>query len=138
MLATSKRGNKMAETFRRRALLLALPLALPLVRHAIAQQRNAPGVSDTEIKIGQTIPYSGPASAYGQLGRVEAAYFASLNQRGGINGRKITLISVDDGYSPPKAVEQVRKLVEQDEVTAIFNVLGTPINMAIRKYLNAK
>ena len=72
------------------------------------------------------MPYSGPASAYGQLGRVEAAYFAWLNQRGGINGRKITLISVDDGYSPPKAVEQVRKLVEQDEVAAIFNVLGTP------------
>jgi branched-chain amino acid transport system substrate-binding protein len=102
------------------------------------QQHQAPGVSDTEIKIGQTMPYSGPASAYGQLGRVEAAYFAWLNQRGGINGRKITLISVDDGYSPPKAVEQVRKLVEQDEVAAIFNVLGTPNNMAIRKYLNAK
>jgi branched-chain amino acid transport system substrate-binding protein len=117
---------------------LAAAAALPVVGRARAQTHNAPGVSDTEIKIGQTMPYSGPASAYGQLGRVETAYFAWLNQRGGINGRKITLISVDDGYSPPKAVEQVRKLVEQDEVAAIFNVLGTPNNMAIRKYLNAK
>ncbi len=128
----------MAGMFGRRIVMLALAAALPLVGHAAAEQRNAPGVSETEIKIGQSMPYSGPASAYGQLGRVEAAYFAWLNQRGGINGRKITLISVDDGYSPPKAVEQVRKLVEQDDVAAIFNVLGTPINMAIRKYLNAK
>lgn len=101
-----------------------------------AQRRYAPGVSDTEIKIGQTLPYSGPASAYGQLGRVEAAYFAWLNKRGGINGRKITLLSLDDGYNPPKAVEQIRRLVEQDGVAAIFGVLGTPINMAVRKYLN--
>ena len=107
-------------------MMLTLAATLPLVGRAAAQRHQAPGVSDTEIKIGQTMPYSGPASAYGQLGRVEAAYFAWLNQRGGINGRKITLISVDDGYSPPKAVEQVRKLVEQDEVAAIFNVLGTP------------
>jgi branched-chain amino acid transport system substrate-binding protein len=128
----------MAGMFGRRIVMLTLAAALPLVGHAAAEQRNAPGVSETEIKIGQSMPYSGPASAYGQLGRVEAAYFAWLNQRGGINGRKITLISVDDGYSPPKAVEQVRKLVEQDDVAAIFNVLGTPINMAIRKYLNAK
>jgi branched-chain amino acid transport system substrate-binding protein len=126
----------MVQISRRQALGYAA--ALPTTGRAFAQSRNAPGVSDTEIKIGQSMPYSGPASAYGQLGRVEAAYFAWLNQRGGINGRKITLISVDDGYSPPKAVEQVRKLVEQDEVAAIFNVLGTPINMAIRKYLNAR
>ena len=119
-------------------MMLTLAATLPLVGRAAAQRHQAPGVSDTEIKIGQTMPYSGPASAYGQIGRVEAAYFAWLNQRGGINGRKITLISVDDGYSPPKAVEQVRKLVEQDEVAAIFSVLGTPNNMAIRKYLNAK
>jgi branched-chain amino acid transport system substrate-binding protein len=129
----------MAKGWRRRVVALAVAISAALsFGHAGAQQRYAPGVSDTEIKIGQTMPYSGPASAYGQLGRVEAAYFASLNQHGGINGRKITLISVDDGYSPPKAVEQVRKLVEKDEVVAIFNVLGTPINMAIRKYLNAK
>ncbi len=119
-------------------MMLTLAVTLPLVGRADAQQHQSPGVSGTEIKIGQTMPYSGPASAYGQIGRVEAAYFAWLNQRGGINGRKITLISVDDGYSPPKAVEQVRKLVEQDEVAAIFSVLGTPNNMAIRKYLNAK
>jgi branched-chain amino acid transport system substrate-binding protein len=127
----------MAGISRRRAMMLTLAATLPMVGRAAAQEHQAPGVSDTEIKIGQTMPYSGPASAYGQIGRVEAAYFAWLNQRGGINGRKITLISVDDGYSPPKAVEQVRKLVEQDEVAAIFSVLGTPNNMAIRKYLNA-
>jgi branched-chain amino acid transport system substrate-binding protein len=131
-------GNEMARILTRRELVLALGVTLFAVERADAEQHNAPGVSDSEIKIGQTMPYSGPASAYGQLGRVEAAYFAWLNQRGGINGRKITLLSVDDGYSPPKAVEQVRKLVEQDEVAAIFNVLGTPNNMAIRKYLNAK
>lgn len=116
------------------ALVIVTFLAVP----AQAQKRYAPGVSDTEIKIGQTLPYSGPASAYAQLGRVEAAYFTWLNKRGGINGRKITLLSLDDGYSPPKAVEQIRKLVEQDGVAAIFGVLGTPINMAIRKYLNDK
>ncbi len=126
----------MAVTIMRRAMMLAgcMLLAGP----AMAQRLSAPGVSDTEIKIGQTLPYSGPASAYGQLGRVEAAYFAWLNQRGGINGRKVALLSLDDGYSPPKAVEQVRRLVEQDGVAAIFNVLGTPINMAIRRYLNDK
>jgi branched-chain amino acid transport system substrate-binding protein len=138
MLGRKKWGNAMAGIFGRRALMLTLAVTPIVAGHAGAQQRNAPGVTDTEIKIGQSMPYSGPASAYGQLGRVEAAYFGWLNQHGGINGRKITLISVDDGYSPPKAVEQVRKLVEQDEVAAIFNVLGTPINMAIRKYLNAK
>jgi branched-chain amino acid transport system substrate-binding protein len=113
-------------------------VTLSFAGHAGAQQHDAPGVSDTEIKIGQTMPYSGPASAYGQLGRVEAAYFAWLNQRGGINGRKITLISVDDGYSPPKAVEQVRKLVESDEVLLTFQIIGTPSNAAVQKYLNTK
>ncbi|MFT3800514.1 MAG: ABC transporter substrate-binding protein [Burkholderiaceae bacterium] len=107
-------------------------------RSAIAQKRYGPGVSDTSIRIGQTIAYSGPASAYGQLGRVEAAFFQQINERGGINGRKIEFISVDDGYSPPKAVEMVRKLVEQDEVLLIFGNLGTPINISIRQYLNAK
>jgi branched-chain amino acid transport system substrate-binding protein len=97
-----------------------------------------PGTSDREIKVGQTIAYSGPASAYGQLGKVEAAYFNWLNQKGGINGRKITFISRDDGYQPPKAVENIRSLVENDEVALVFGVLGTPINMAIRPYLNAK
>jgi branched-chain amino acid transport system substrate-binding protein len=97
-----------------------------------------PGVTDTEIKIGQTMPYSGPASAYGTIGRAEAAYFKKINEAGGINGRKINFISVDDSYSPPKAVEQVRKLVEEDQVLAIFQPLGTPSNTAIQKYLNTK
>jgi len=107
-------------------------------RPAFAQKRYGPGASDTSIRIGQSIAYSGPASAYGQLGRVEAAYFRQINDRGGINGRKIDFVSVDDGYSPPKAVEMVRKLVEQDEVLLIYGNLGTPINISIRQYLNAK
>ena len=97
-----------------------------------------PGVTDTEIKIGQTMPYSGPASAYGTIGRVQAAYFKRVNEQGGINGRKINIISVDDAYNPPKTVEQTRKLVEQDEVLAMFQPLGTPSNTAIQKYLNSK
>jgi len=105
---------------------------------ARAQKKYGPGVSDTEIKVGQTIAYSGPASAYGQIGRAEAAYFKALNDRGGINGRKINFISIDDGYSPPRAVENTRKLVEQDEVALMFGMLGTPLNIAIRPYLNAK
>ena len=91
-----------------------------------------------EIKLGQTMPYSGPASAYGTIGRVEQAWFKKVNDEGGVNGRKINLISVDDGYSPPKTVEQVRKLVEQDDVLALFQTLGTPPNTAIHKYVNAK
>ena len=97
---------------------------------------NAPGITDTEIKIGQTMPYSGPASAYGQIGRAETAYFKMINEAGGINGRKINFLSLDDGYSPPKTVEQIRRLVEQDQVAFIFNSLGTPSNSAIRDYLN--
>jgi branched-chain amino acid transport system substrate-binding protein len=105
---------------------------------AIAQPKYGPGTSATEIKVGQTIAYSGPASAYGQLGKVEDAYFKWLNAKGGINGRKITFISLDDGYSPPKAVENARKLVESDQVAVVFNVLGTPLNTAIRPYMNQK
>jgi len=97
-----------------------------------------PGVTDVEIKIGQTMPYSGPASAYGTIGRVQQAYFKRLNEQGGINGRKINFVSVDDAYSPPKAVEQVRKLVEEDKVLLVFQPLGTPSNTAIQKYLNSK
>src|SRR5271157_534783 len=97
---------------------------------------ETPGVTDTEIKIGQTMPYSGPASAYGVIGRTEAAYFKMINEQGGINGRKINLISLDDGYSPPKTVEQVRRLVEQEQVAFLFQTLGTPPNLAIRQYLN--
>ncbi len=123
-----------------RRTILAAPLAAlgssMLARTGLAQQAAIPGLTAYEIKIGQTMPYSGPASAYSQVGRAEAAYFRSLNESGGVNGRKITLISLDDGYSPPKAVEQTRRLVEQEHVAAIFGTLGTPINMAIRRYLN--
>jgi ABC-type branched-subunit amino acid transport system substrate-binding protein len=123
----------------RRVIAGAVAVALVLVcAPAIAQKKYGPGASDTEIKLGQTMPYSGPASAYGTIGKVEQAYFKMLNEAGGINGRKINLISLDDGYSPPKAVEQVRRLVEQDEVLALFQTLGTPSNSAIHKYVNAK
>ncbi|HEY2257873.1 MAG TPA: ABC transporter substrate-binding protein, partial [Variovorax sp.] len=125
----------------RRATLLAGAAAVALgvvAAPAAAQSKYGPGASDTEIKLGQTMPYSGPASAYGTIGTLEQAYFKMINDQGGINGRKINLISNDDGYSPPKAVEQVRKLVEQDEVLALFQTLGTPSNTAIHKYVNAK
>src|SRR4029078_3288916 len=105
---------------------------------AFAQKKYDPGATDTEIKIGNIMPYSGPASAYGVIGRTEAAYFRKINAEGGINGRKINFISYDDVYSPPKAVEQARKLVESDEVLLIFDPLGTPSNTAIQKYMNAK
>jgi branched-chain amino acid transport system substrate-binding protein len=117
------------------AALLAAALASPA---ALAQKKYDPGASDTEIKIGNTNPYSGPASAYGTIGKSIAAYFKMVNEQGGINGRKITFISYDDGYSPPKTVEMVRKLVEQDEVLFIFQTLGTPSNTAIHKYMNMK
>jgi ABC-type branched-subunit amino acid transport system substrate-binding protein len=105
---------------------------------AQAQKKYDPGATDTEIKVGNIMPYSGPASAYATIGKTEAAYFNKLNSEGGINGRKVNFISYDDGYSPPKAVEQARKLVESDEVLLIFNSLGTPSNSAIQKYMNAK
>ena len=105
---------------------------------ALAQKRYDTGATDTEIKVGNIMPYSGPASAYGVIGKTEEAYFKMVNDRGGINGRKINFVTYDDGYSPPKAVEQVRKLVESDEVLLVFNPLGTPSNTAIQKYLNSK
>jgi branched-chain amino acid transport system substrate-binding protein len=105
---------------------------------ALAQKKYDTGATDTEIKIGNIMPYSGPASAYGVIGKTEQAYFNKINAEGGINGRKINFISYDDGYSPPKAVEQARKLVESDEVLVVFNPLGTPSNSAIQKYLNSK
>ncbi|MET0221605.1 MAG: ABC transporter substrate-binding protein [Tardiphaga sp.] len=105
---------------------------------ASAQKRYDTGATDTDIKIGNIMPYSGPASSYGLIGKTEAAYFTMINDQGGVNGRKITFISYDDGYSPPKAVEQVRKLVESDEVLVVFNPLGTPSNTAFQKYLNTK
>ncbi|HTP74083.1 MAG TPA: ABC transporter substrate-binding protein [Burkholderiaceae bacterium] len=105
---------------------------------AAAQKKYDPGATDTEIKIGDTKPYSGPASAYGTIGKAIAAYFDKINAEGGINGRKIKFISLDDGYNPAKTVEQVRKLVEEDEVLFVFNPLGTPSNTAIHKYMNQK
>src|SRR6202045_2297020 len=105
---------------------------------AMAQKKYDTGATDTEIKIGNIMPYSGPASAYGVIGKTEAAYFNKINAEGGINGRKINFITYDDGYSPPKAVEQARKLVESDEVLVVFNPLGTPSNTAIEKYMNSK
>jgi branched-chain amino acid transport system substrate-binding protein len=105
---------------------------------AAAQKKYDPGATDTEIKIGNTNPYSGPASAYGVIGKTITAYFNKVDAEGGINGRKINFISYDDGYSPPKTVEQARKLVESDEVLLLFQTLGTPCNTAIQKYMNAK
>jgi branched-chain amino acid transport system substrate-binding protein len=105
---------------------------------AFAEKKYDPGATDTEIKIGQTMPYSGPASAYGTLGRAEAAYFRMINERGGINGRKIVFISVDDAYSPPKAVEMTRRLIEQDQVLLMFGSLGTATNTAVQAYLNSR
>jgi len=121
-----------------RRSVLAAAAALVAGRAVAQAKKYGPGASDTEIKLGQTMPYSGPASAYGTIGKLHTAYFKRVNDSGGINGRKINLISLDDGYSPPKAVEQVRKLVEQDEVLALFQTLGTPSNSAIHKYINAK
>jgi branched-chain amino acid transport system substrate-binding protein len=116
------------------ALSAMVMLALPM--HATAAEMR--GVTATEIKIGQTMPYSGPVSAFGALGKGEVGYFKMLNDRGGINGRKINLISLDDGYAPPKTVEQTRRLVESDEVALIFSSIGTAHNTAIAKYLQSK
>jgi branched-chain amino acid transport system substrate-binding protein len=116
------------------AAVLCAALAMP----AFAQKKYDTGATDTEIKIGQTIPLSGPASAYGSIGKVQAAYIRMINEQGGIGGRKINLIQYDDAYSPPKTVEQVRKLVEGDEVLTTFQIIGTPPNAAVQKYLNEK
>jgi branched-chain amino acid transport system substrate-binding protein len=114
--------------------VLAALLATPVY----AQKKYDPGASDTEIKIGNTNPYSGPASAYGTIGKTIAAYFKMVNEQGGINGRKVNFVSYDDGYSPPKTVEMARKLVEQDQVLFLFQTLGTPPNTAIHKYMNMR
>ncbi|WP_166301217.1 ABC transporter substrate-binding protein [Bradyrhizobium sp. 2S1] len=115
----------------------ALAVALS-VTSASAQKKYDTGASDTEIKVGQTVPFSGPASAYATIGKAQAAYIKMINDQGGVNGRKINLIQYDDAYSPPKAVEQVRKLVESDEVLLTFQIIGTPSNAAVQKYLNGK
>ena len=113
-------------------------LTVSLSPDAVAQKKYGPGVTDTEIKLGQTAPYSGPLSSLGIFARIEAAYLRKINKSGGINGRKVTLISLDDAFSPPKTVEQTRKLVEGDEVLAIVGSIGTPTNLATAKYLNSK
>jgi len=118
-------------------IIVGLALTAAVVS-AVAQKKYDAGASDTEIKIGQTKPYSGPASAYSSAGRVQLGYFEKLNAEGGVNGRKIKLISLDDAFTPPKTVEQTRKLVEQDEVLVVFNSNGTAANSAVQKYLNAK
>src|SRR5213080_4084802 len=118
----------------RRTVLSALVAVLALVVPATAA--DTPGVTATEVKIGNTNPYSGPASAYGTIGKVIGAYFKKVNDEGGVNGRKINYITYDDAYSPPKTVEMVRKLVEQDQVALLFQTLGTPTNTAIHKYMN--
>jgi branched-chain amino acid transport system substrate-binding protein len=123
---------------RLRAFSAALLLAAALSTAASAQKQYDTGASDTEIKIGNIMPYSGPASAYGVIGKTEEAYFRKINAEGGVNGRRINYVSYDDAYSPPKTVEQARKLVESDEVLIVFNSLGTPPNSAIQRYLNQK
>ena len=137
--------NPLEQSIRRRTLLKAglalgaLQFASPLIRGAAAttaQKKYGPGASDSQIKIGNIMPYSGPASAYAVIGETETAYFKMVNDEGGINGRKIDFISYDDGYSPPKTFEQARKLVEDDNVLLIFNSLGTPTNSAIHSYMN--
>src|ERR1700692_1587648 len=121
-----------------KSILLAGLVAVALASTASAQKKYDPGATDTEIKVGNIMPYSGPASAYATIGKTEDAYFKKINSEGGINGRKITFISYDDGFNPAKTVEQARKLVESDEVLLIFQSLGTPTNNAIQKYLNEK
>jgi ABC-type branched-subunit amino acid transport system substrate-binding protein len=118
--------------------LTAFAVAAVIATSASAQKKYDPGASDTEIKIGNIMPYSGPASSYGVIGKTEEAYFRKINAEGGINGRKINFITYDDAYSPPKAIEQARKLVESDEVLLIFQPLGTPSNSATQKYMNSK
>jgi ABC-type branched-subunit amino acid transport system substrate-binding protein len=122
-------------------MLRTLALAAALLAAALpahAQKKYGPGVTDTEIRIGQTMPYSGPASAYGVIGKSQKAFFDMINEQGGINGRKINFISLDDGYNPARTVEQTRRLVEQENVLLLFQSLGTPTNSAIHKYVNAK
>jgi len=116
----------------------ALALLVLSAGHGIAQKNYGPGVTDGEVKLGQTMPYSGPASALSAAGKAEAAYFAMVNAAGGVNRCRIKLISLDDSYTPPKTVEQTRKLIEQEKVLALFSPLGTAANSAIHKYVNAR
>src|SRR5246127_1592281 len=137
--------NPLDHSIKRRTLLKAglalgvLPFAAPIASRAAATQKKyGPGATDSRIKIGNIMPYSGPASAYAVIGKTETAFFQMINDEGGINGRTIEFISYDDGYSPPKTFEQARKLVEDDNVLLIFDSLGTPTNTAIHSYMNQK
>jgi branched-chain amino acid transport system substrate-binding protein len=132
--------NKKLSMFGSSLISMAAATALTLLatQGALAQKKYDTGATDTEIKIGNVEAYSGPASAYGVIGKTEDAYFKMINDAGGVNGRKINFISYDDGYSPPKTVEQVRKLIESDEVLLVFNALGTPTQTAVQKYQNTK
>src|SRR5216684_2437742 len=136
VLAPVEEGNMAARRLLFASMVFAAAAAL--ADPAVAQKKYDPGASDVEIKLGNIMPYSGPLSAYGLIGKTEAAYFTKINAEGGVNGRQINLISYDDGFSPPKTVEQARKLVESDEVLLIFQGLGTPTNTAIQKYMNAR
>src|ERR1700741_2921150 len=122
----------------RAAFVAALFASVAISGSALAQKKYDAGASDTEIKIGSTMPYSGPASAFGAIGRTAEAYFKKINAEGGINGRKINFVTYDDGYSPPKAVYQAGNLVASDEVLRVFSPVGTPSNTAIQKYLTSK
>ena len=123
---------------RRLIIWAAAGVAATLSTPGFAQKNYGPGVTDTEIKIGTTSPYSGPGSAYGAIAKAESAYFKMINEKGGVNGRRINFISYDDALSPPKTVEQTRRLVEQDQVLAVFNAVGTAANLSVQKYLNGK
>src|ERR1700720_107185 len=125
--------NGILRLFAGAAIVIALS-----VSQASAQKKYDTGATDTEIKIGQTVPFSGPASGYATIGKAQAAYIKMINDQGGVNGRKINFIQYDDAYSPPKTVEQVRKLVESDEVLLTFQLIGTASNAAVQKYLNTK
>src|SRR4051795_5642349 len=139
---TRQGGNVMNRKCRGRAALMAAALmalaALMLTGPAAQAQKPTSGVTSTEIKIGQSAPFSGPASVYGQISTAEAAYFKMINDQGGVNGRQIRLIALDDGYSPPKTIEVVRRLIEEEQVAILFQTLGTAPNAAIRKYVNQK
>ena len=130
--------NKKLNNNKLQLLAAAAAFSLLATQGALAQKKYDTGATDTEIKIGNVEAYSGPASAYGIIGKTEAAYFKMINDNGGVNGRKINFISYDDGYSPPKTVEQIRKLIESDEVLFVFNALGTPTQSAVQKYQNTK
>src|SRR6201987_2318806 len=137
---TTKKVQDMLSTKNKAISLLAAAAAFTLLatQSAFAQKKYDTGASDSEIKIGNVEAYSGPASAYGVIGKTEEAYFKMINDNGGVNGRKINFISYDDGYSPPKTVEQTRKLIESDEVLLVCNALGTPTQTAVQKYQNNK